>query len=194
MDNLYNKIAFLCENKVVDGKKGVSFYRLCKDIGIRQSVLTDLKNGRTLTLSTMTIDKLATYFNVSVDYLLGNEDIKKEPADPLVYMSANRQAAVYELFSEKIEELCDTESNVIARAGVKKDFFPRLKNISLSRIERADLDKVAAYLGISQELADLLSKEDEDSEFVKSIMSKINLIPKDKRKLVNDWLDTIVTR
>lgn len=79
MDNLYNKIAFLCENKVVDGKKGVSFYRLCKDIGIRQSVLTDLKNGRTLALSTMTIDKLATYFNVSVGYLLGKEVIKKEP-------------------------------------------------------------------------------------------------------------------
>ncbi len=80
MDNMYNKIAFLCENKIVDGKKGVSFYRLCKDIGIRQSVLTDLKNNRTSVLSTATLDKLSTYFNVSVDYLLGNEETKKEPA------------------------------------------------------------------------------------------------------------------
>lgn len=166
---------------------------MCLDLGLSKSTLSDIKNGRKKGISTNTAQKIASYFDISVGQLLG-EEIKKEPVGELVYMSANRQAAVYELFAEKMEETCDTPGNIINRSGVKKDFFPRLKNFTLSRVERADLDKVAAYLGVSQELEDILSAEDEESESIREIMSKIHLIPKDKRKLVNDWLDTIITR
>lgn len=70
MLNLYNVIAQLC------GTKGISGYRLCKEIGIQPSILTDLKVGRKQSLSADTLSKIAIYFGVSVDYLLGNE-IKK---------------------------------------------------------------------------------------------------------------------
>ena len=67
MSNVYNIIASLCEDK------GVSSYRMCKDIGMQPSVMTDLKKGRKQTLHPDSLSKIATYFGVSVDYLLGNE-------------------------------------------------------------------------------------------------------------------------
>lgn len=75
MGNLYNRIEALC------AKQGVSAYRLCKDIGIRGSVLSDLRTGRKQGLSSKTLTLIAEYFGVSVDYLLGKEETKKAPAE-----------------------------------------------------------------------------------------------------------------
>lgn len=76
MSDLYNRIMSLCEEKNVSG------YRMCKDIGIQPSILTDLKMGRQNGLSAKNADKMAAYFGVSVGYLLGT-DTKKAPA-PIV--------------------------------------------------------------------------------------------------------------
>lgn len=40
MSNLYNRLQELCD------EKGVSGYRMCKDVGIQPSIMTDLKMGR----------------------------------------------------------------------------------------------------------------------------------------------------
>ena len=72
MSDLYNRIMSLCE------KKGVSGYRMCKDIKIQPSILTDLKMGRQRGLSAKNADKMAAYFGVSVGFLLGTET-KKAP-------------------------------------------------------------------------------------------------------------------
>lgn len=91
MGNLYNRIEELC------AKQGVSAYRLCKDIGIRGSVLSDLRTGRKQGLSSKTLTLIAEYFGVSVDYLLGKED-KEEAATPKDDRSA-KEAQAMELFS-----------------------------------------------------------------------------------------------
>ena len=67
MSDLYNRIMSLCEGK------GVSGYRMCKDIKIQPSVLTDLKMGRQAGLSAKNADKVAAYFGVTVGFLLGTE-------------------------------------------------------------------------------------------------------------------------
>ena len=67
MSTLYERIADLCD------QRGIKGYRLCKDIEIQPSILTDLKNGRKKGISTDYAVRIATYFGVSVDYLLGNE-------------------------------------------------------------------------------------------------------------------------
>lgn len=72
MSELYNRIMSLC------GQKGISGYRMCKDIAMQPSVLTDLKMGRQSGLSAKNADKIAAYFGVSVGYLLGTET-KKAP-------------------------------------------------------------------------------------------------------------------
>ena len=73
MNELHNKITLLCR------EAGITTYKLCKEIGIRESVISDLKTGRKKGLSSETLSKIAEYFNVSVDYLLGNEQKKSPP-------------------------------------------------------------------------------------------------------------------
>ena len=55
---------------------GITAYRVAKDTGITTATLTDWKKGRS-TPKADKLQKIAAYFGVSVDYLLGKE---KEPA------------------------------------------------------------------------------------------------------------------
>lgn len=72
MSDLYERIAQLCE------KRGINITILCKESGASRGSLTDLKVGRKQSLSTATLSKIASYFDVSTDYLLGNEE-KRAP-------------------------------------------------------------------------------------------------------------------
>lgn len=65
MSKLYKNIIGLCESR------GISGYRMCKEIGIQPSILTDLKMGRKEGLSSKNADKIARFFGVPVGYLLG---------------------------------------------------------------------------------------------------------------------------
>lgn len=73
MSNLYEKIYALCEEKGIKGAK------MCSDTGISKGLLTDLKMGRRTGVSAVTAQKIASYFDVSVGYLLGEEEQKEKP-------------------------------------------------------------------------------------------------------------------
>lgn len=68
MSELYENISMLLQ------EKGVSGYKMCKDIGIRPSILSDLKSGRKQGLHTETAEKIANYFEVSVNYLVNAKE------------------------------------------------------------------------------------------------------------------------
>ena len=76
MSDLYNNIHALCE------KEGIKDGTLCANIGIRRSFLSELKSGRTKSLSAEVLSKIAAYFNVSVDYLLNGEQKENPPQQP----------------------------------------------------------------------------------------------------------------
>ena len=73
MYEIYKRIEDLCNST------GVNVTTMCKESGVPRSALSDYKAGRIKSLSTDKLQKIATYFNVSVDYLLGNEQ-KEKPA------------------------------------------------------------------------------------------------------------------
>ena len=73
MCTLYKRIIDLCE------EKGVSGSRMCLDLGLSKSTLSDMKNGRTKGVSTNTAQKISSYFGVSVGYLLGEEEKTEKP-------------------------------------------------------------------------------------------------------------------
>ena len=73
MGNLYETISELCEEKGIKGGK------MCTDTGISKGLLTDLKMGRRTGVSAMTAQKIASYFGVSVGYLLGEEEKEEKP-------------------------------------------------------------------------------------------------------------------
>ena len=116
MGSLYDTILALCESKGIKGGK------MCTDIGISKGLLTDLKMGRRTGVSAMTAQKIAAYFDVSVGYLLGEEekDIKKEQPTEYDGLSDDRIA-----FINKVRQMTDAE-------------FDRLKQI-LSLVENTKL-------------------------------------------------------
>ncbi|WP_413778098.1 helix-turn-helix domain-containing protein [Caproicibacterium sp. XB1] len=57
-------------------ERNVTPYRVSKDTGVPQSTLSDWKRGRSVP-RTEKLQRIADYFNVSVDYLLGNEQKEK---------------------------------------------------------------------------------------------------------------------
>ena len=73
MGTLYENIIALCNERGIKGGK------MCTDIGMSKGILTDLKMGRQSGISAANAQKIASYFGVSVGYLLGEEE-KKETA------------------------------------------------------------------------------------------------------------------
>ena len=71
MSELYKRIESLCQNYKV------SITEMCRESGASRASITELKMGRTQELSTATLTKIASYFDVSVDYLLGKTNQKK---------------------------------------------------------------------------------------------------------------------
>ena len=72
MGTLYENIIALCE------KRGIKGGKMCTDIGMSKGILTDLKMGRQTGISASNAQKIASYFGVSVGYLLG-EEAEKTP-------------------------------------------------------------------------------------------------------------------
>ena len=67
MESLFDRIQSLCE------EKGIRPGRLCNELGISRSLMTDLKMGRKKTVNAETAQKIAGFFGVSVGYLLGQD-------------------------------------------------------------------------------------------------------------------------
>ena len=107
MCTLYERITALCKDKGVSGSK------VCLDIGVSKSTLTDLKAGRKKGMTAETLQKFATYFGVSTDYLLGNE------ADNIPVENVNRDVldevdiAFYGDFKELDEEQKETVRDMV---------------------------------------------------------------------------------
>ena len=68
----FNRFKQLCD------EKNISVYRACEAIGLNRSAVAKWKNGGKPNGSTAA--KLAEYFGVTTDYLLGNSQ-EKTPAD-----------------------------------------------------------------------------------------------------------------
>lgn len=75
MDTLHKRITNLCK------AKGVSGSRMCLDVGLSKSLMSDLKNGRIKGISVSSAQKIAEYFGITVDELYGKEPQKNKPTD-----------------------------------------------------------------------------------------------------------------
>lgn len=73
MGTLYERIQALCKQKGVAGSK------MCLELGLSKSTLSDLKNGRTKGISVATAQKIAGYFGITVDELY--EEKEKQPTE-----------------------------------------------------------------------------------------------------------------
>lgn len=70
-----------CErlSSLMQEHNNMSKYRLAKELGVHQTTIKNWIDGIT-TPSALDINKIADYFAVPVDYLLGKTDIKEKPS------------------------------------------------------------------------------------------------------------------
>lgn len=80
MSELYKRIESLCKSE------NVSITTMCKESGASRASLSDLKAGRNQLLSAATISKIASYFEITVDYFLDTP-----PFDCWNAINANRK-------------------------------------------------------------------------------------------------------
>lgn len=73
MCTLYESILSLCQENGIKGGK------MCVDLGLSKSLMTDLKSGRKKSITADTAQKIADYFSVSVDRVLNGTETKKAP-------------------------------------------------------------------------------------------------------------------
>lgn len=73
MWTLYESILSLCQENGIKGGK------MCVDLGLSKSLMTDLKSGRKKGITAETAQKIADYFSVSVDRVLNGPETKKAP-------------------------------------------------------------------------------------------------------------------
>lgn len=120
MGNLYEIITGLCN------ERGITQYRMCKDAGVARSTMTELKSGRTQSLSAETLQKIAGYFRVPVDFLLdsGDPDPRDIPPEPV----ANDDQIIFAFWGKNPHNM-------------NKDDLDRLRSMAkLMEIERAQAE------------------------------------------------------
>lgn len=76
MSIMYEKILYLCN------QRGIKPGKICADTGLSRGMMTDLKMGRTKSLSAKSAKIVADYFGVSVGYLIGEEDAETQKEQP----------------------------------------------------------------------------------------------------------------
>jgi len=101
MDNLFDRIQTLCYHK------GIRPGRLCDELGLSRSLMTDLKMGRKKTVNAETAQKIAGYLGVSVGYLLGQESFAQSTS------SADLLDEVDIAFYGEYKELNDEEKETV---------------------------------------------------------------------------------
>lgn len=109
MSIIYERIDSLCK------EKNTTITAVCRELQIPRSVFSELKVGRTKSISTDKAELIADYFNCSVDYLIGRTDIRIDESvldkvaeidDDLLEQAGN----IYD--AQKLQKERDTKSSV----------------------------------------------------------------------------------
>lgn len=138
MSILYDRISKLCNERNITG------YRLCKDVGIQPSIITDLKMGRKEGMSAKNADKIAAYFSVPVSYLLGTDNqelaetekapalTKKDERDIADFMEALEGSDTLMYYGEPLSEEAKESIRAAMQLGIsaakleaKRKFTPK---------------------------------------------------------------------
>ena len=95
----YTKIRELCE------ERGINIAAMAKGTGIRNSVFTELKMGRTKNLSAATLEKIAAFFDVPVSAFFGEE--ARDGAEEKQNELFKKRKLLFDLSAKATEEELD---------------------------------------------------------------------------------------
>ncbi len=107
-------------------ERGVTPYRVCKETGLTTSTISNWKAGR-YTPKTDKMQKIADFFGVSIEFLMGNEE-KQESS--IYYTNEDTAKLAQEMFEdEDMRSLFDMKRNMPPeRFQAHMDFMKNLYN------------------------------------------------------------------
>lgn len=90
-------------------EKGVTPYRVCKETGLTTSTISNWKAGR-YTPKTDKLQKIADYFGVSIEFLMG---IEEKEESPIYYTNEETAKLAQEMYEdEDMRSLFDMKRNM----------------------------------------------------------------------------------
>lgn len=101
MNEMYLRIESLCKDR------GINITQMCREAGVPRGNLTELKMNRTTALSTKTLGKIANYFNVSMEVLLGGTETKNAPAESRCVTKEDIKFALFKGDGEVTDSMLD---------------------------------------------------------------------------------------
>lgn len=109
---------------------GVTSYKVAKETGVTQTALSNWKSGRS-TPSTPTLQKIADYFGVTIDYLMTGEE-KKDSAPEL---STRNERDIERDLKNTLDKL-DSQDGLMFDGEVMGDETKELLKISIENAIR----------------------------------------------------------
>ena len=97
MSEMYERIKELCK------QKGISVSKMCSELDITRSCLSELSTGRTETLSAANTAKIAGYFGVSVGFLMDGQQ-KSSAYEELKFALFNGTEGITDEMFEEVKQ------------------------------------------------------------------------------------------
>lgn len=117
-------------------ENGITAYKVAKDTGVTQTALSNWKTGKS-TPTTKTLQKIADYFDVTIDYLMNGETTDWKPE-----LTAKDE--------KDIKKAIEDFKNKLSTAGVMYDGEP---------LDDETKDAVLAAVELAERTARLAAKE-----------------------------------
>lgn len=108
-------------------KYGVTAYKVAKEARVTQTALSNWKNGRN-TPSTTTLQKIADYFGVTIDYLMTG---KKESNDQKIQLSPKDEKDIARRLENTLAELENSQDALMFSGEPLDEETKELLKVSL---------------------------------------------------------------
>ncbi|MEE0927875.1 MAG: helix-turn-helix transcriptional regulator [Acutalibacteraceae bacterium] len=94
MNEIFARIEALCKSR------GMNITEMCKLCSIPRASLTDFKMGRNKSLSAATLQKIAEFFSVSVEYLMSGEAPRTDDTNLKIALFGGEDGITDEMLNE----------------------------------------------------------------------------------------------
>lgn len=131
--NMFEVVDYLCK------REHISIAQMCREIGMRPSIITDLKHGRTKNLSHENMLKIANHFQVSMDVF--NEGILEETYPSQADIDS---VAGYHYLKQKEKHTTANSDKPLSEDPLVDQIIEKLNGLSpeLKKVALAQLDSL----------------------------------------------------
>jgi len=167
MSNLYEIIVALCNDRNTNPGK------MCNDLKLSRGIITDLKMGRKKSLSAETFTKISNYFDVPIEFILGNQPFEfweeinsqRKKFIKLIHSPENNSLEIFDITVESIDYVPMVDFIRFIASTIKTVYINENNEFEIHLREEYKKDQNKVKLVNKQKLTD----------YLKILMKQINI-------------------